>query len=248
MAQLQNATAAFIFLMKIFEVIYIITLTTLIITSGITLCDVIIEEEILEDYLSEEQKKRNSNILLLVRVVWFLLFWNLLYNNLLVNLRFKIKTKSVTCGMFFFDCINSVTCWFCAIKFCRDRIPSKWFVTKWLIYTIVFAPTIYFVMDKKNSWLDEFQTGATHAEEPDFNLDIWLILYLLQHPIFFIARIPLFALFSCLTCCCDKDGYQEDHNPNQLISFDYIEYNLRQNNNFRNHARGLNEIQYNRSL
>ena len=142
-----------------------------------------------------------------VRVTWFLVCGGLLYNNLLINLRFKVKTKSVTCGMFFYDCINSVICFWCLLKPCRDRWFTPWTIVKWVIYTGIIGYTTFLVRDKKDSWLDEFQTGATHAEEPDFNLDLWLILYLLQYPIFFIARFPLFLLFSFLTCCCDKDSY-----------------------------------------
>ena len=40
--------------MKILEVVFLITLTSLIVTSGISLIDAIIEEEILEDYLDDE--------------------------------------------------------------------------------------------------------------------------------------------------------------------------------------------------
>ena len=54
MAQLQNATVTFILLMKILEVIFLITLTSLIISSGISLVDAIIEEDILENDLSYE--------------------------------------------------------------------------------------------------------------------------------------------------------------------------------------------------
>ena len=61
MAQLQNATAAFIFLMKILEVAFLITLTSLIVSSGNSLVDAIIEEEIFDRWnLSEEQEKRNA--------------------------------------------------------------------------------------------------------------------------------------------------------------------------------------------
>ena len=54
MVQLQNATVTFILLMKILEVIFLITLTSLIISSGISLVDAIIEEDILENDLSYE--------------------------------------------------------------------------------------------------------------------------------------------------------------------------------------------------
>ena len=55
MAQLQNATAAFIFLMKILEVVFLITLTSLIVSSGNSLVDAIIEEEIFDKWNLSEQ-------------------------------------------------------------------------------------------------------------------------------------------------------------------------------------------------
>jgi hypothetical protein len=41
-------------------------------------------------------------------------------------------------------------------------------------------------------------------------------VYILQHVIFIVARIPIFLLFSIFTCCCDKGEEltdDEDGNP-----------------------------------
>lgn len=49
-------------------------------------------------------------------------------------------------------------------------------------------------------------------DEPDTSrLDMYLIVYLLQHPIFIIARFPIFLLYSFLTCCCDKGADIDDN-------------------------------------
>ena len=57
-------------------------------------------------------------------------------------------------------------------------------------------------------------------------LDKLLIVYLLQHPIFMLSRIPIFIIYSILTCCCDKG---HDYGPGEefkdrIISFDFVSY------------------------
>ena len=77
-----------------------------------------------------------------------------------------------------------------------------------------------------------------------------LIIFLLQHPIFIVARIPIFILYSLLTCCCDKgrDYPGDELFKDRIISFDYIEYEEGRLNNFVNHPVGRNELEYHRSL
>lgn len=40
---------------------------------------------------------------------------------------------------------------------------------------------------------------------------MYLIVYLLQHPIFIVSRFPIFLLYSILTCCCDKGADIDDN-------------------------------------
>jgi len=72
------------------------------------------------------------------------------------------------------------------------------------------------------------------------------LIYLLQHPIFMIARIPIFILYSLLTCCCDKGADFDDNEEfkDRILSFDFIPYELGRLNNFENHPVGLNELQF----
>ena len=67
---------------------------------------------------------------------------NMMYNNLLTNLRFKCKVNNNKCGCLVFDCINYTMCWCCCRKFCRD----KWFewptVLKWTMKAAIFGYTI----------------------------------------------------------------------------------------------------------
>ena len=83
-------------------------------------------------------------------------------------------------------------------------------------------------------------------------LQTFLLVYVLQHLVFLIARVPIFALFMFFTCCCDKgvelkedlDGQVvemplfKDH----IISYDYIEWQLDANHRFENHAVGIEEF------
>lgn len=63
---------------------------------------------------------------------------------------------------------------------------------------------------------------------------MYLIVYLLQHPIFIISRIPIFILYSILTCCCDKgdEVNARDEYRDRVLSMDFIPYMLGQNNAF----------------
>lgn len=67
-----------------------------------------------------------------------------------------------------------------------------------------------------------------------------VVLLALQHPIFIIVRLPLFILWSLLTCCCDpgREYSQNEKFEDTILSFDYVEYELGQLNNFMNHPVG----------
>jgi len=65
-------------------------------------------------------------------------------------------------------------------------------------------------------------TGAVVLET---NFHINCLVCALMHPIFMIGRIPIFAVYAILTCCCDKGGDLDEEFPyNKLIiSYDYVE-------------------------
>jgi hypothetical protein len=81
-------------------------------------------------------------------------------------------------------------------------------------------------------------------------LPVILLIYICQHAIFIIVRIPLFICWSILTCCCDKgqEFSSEEKFEDRIISFDYIEYELPNRGNFTNHVMGPSELAYNRGL
>ena len=83
------------------------------------------------------------------------------------------------------------------------------------------------------------------------HLDSYLIVYLLQHPIFILSRPVQFFFFSLLTCCCQKGEDIDMDNVNmddKIISFGFVEYELGALANFENHPVGREEVQFNRAL
>lgn len=182
-----------------------------------------------------------------------LAFFHLFYNNLLINLRFLCKMRCVTLGLCMYDCVNIAFCHCILLKPCRDRCFTIWTMIKWAIYGVIMGVTIHLVKNYETRIQEQnFEAGRLEFNDESFksNLDLYLILFLLQHPVFMVARIPIFFLYTLLTCCCDKGV---DHNDNEqfknaVIHFDFIPFELGQLNNFENHLVGRNELQYMRRL
>lgn len=71
-----------------------------------------------------------------------------------------------------------------------------------------------------------------------------------QHPIFIVARIPLFILYFLFTCCCDKsqEVNGEYEFKDSILSFEYIDWQNREVDNFQGFAAGPREVEFNRNL
>ena len=91
---------------------------------------------------------------ILLPIVGVLSLFNLLFNNLLINLRFYCKMKCVTVGMCIFDCINIVQCHCCLDKPCRDRCFTPWTLVKWVLKSAIIGYTV-FVLGKLKGELEE---------------------------------------------------------------------------------------------
>ena len=75
--------------------------------------------------------------------------FNLLYNNLLINLRFHIKVKSYTCGLCCFDLWNTLQC-YCFLKIpCRDKCCTIPTIIKWVIKGILIGVTFAMIRSEK---------------------------------------------------------------------------------------------------
>lgn len=63
----------------------------------------------------------DRTLIAMVYVCLVIVGFNLFYNTLLINARFFCKMKSVTFGLFIFDCLN-VSCCYCILsKFCKGN-------------------------------------------------------------------------------------------------------------------------------
>lgn len=166
----------------------------------------------------------------------------------MINLRFLAKMRCVTFGICLFDVFNFIFCYCFLVKPCRDRCFSPWTLVKWVIKAGIIGYTIFLIGDKKDRWDDDFEINP--LENASSRLDMYLIVYLVQHPVFILSRFPIFLLYSILTCCCDKGQEIPDDTEfeDRVLSFDFVEYELGRLNNFENHPVGRNEFEYNRRL
>ena len=71
-----------------------------------------------------------------------LIIYNLLFNNLLINLRFYCKMKCVTVGLCIYDAWNYAQCECCLNKLCRDRCFTRFTVTKWVLKSSIIGLTV----------------------------------------------------------------------------------------------------------
>lgn len=70
---------------------------------------------------------------------------NTLYNNLLINLRFRCKISCKTAGVCVYDCVNHLICYTCLKKLCRDKCFELLTLVKWGVKAAIFGYTIYLV-------------------------------------------------------------------------------------------------------
>ena len=82
------------------------------------------------------------------------------YNNLLINIRFKSKMRSVTLGLCCFDAINFCFCYCFLVKPCRDRCFTPWSIIKWVLKIIIIGTTVHLIREKKSEWEDAFDIGS----------------------------------------------------------------------------------------
>jgi len=70
---------------------------------------------------------------------------NVIYNNLLTNLRFKCKTVCKSCGICVYDLLNWFFGFCCLKKVCQDRCFTWGTLVKWCVHIAIFGTTIWSV-------------------------------------------------------------------------------------------------------
>lgn len=102
--------------------------------------------------------------------------FNLFYNNLLINIRFRVKTNCFTIGPFIYDIPNILFCHFCFHRLCRDVWCSIGSVIKWLVKSIYFIILITLIKNWKRTHSSIVEFSSLDA---DTYFDNLLIVYLL---------------------------------------------------------------------
>ena len=134
---MRQATLGLFYFVKFTELLFIFTWTVLMISAGAWFIDKI--------SLQEDQNDKDIQCIVFVSVALFLAVWNLFYNNLLINLRFRCKVNCLTCGYVIFDFFNYLFCYCFLVKPCRDKCFTPFTITKWIFKAGIIGYTIYLV-------------------------------------------------------------------------------------------------------
>ena len=235
----KKVTLSLYYFVKYVELAILCIGTGVSISSTMWFVDKITDQTILDD--------QDAQAIIFSLVSLLLVIMNTFYNSLLINIRFLVKMKCVTYGICVFDCFNYLCCYPCLKKCCIGRCNHWGIIPKWLFCAGVMGYTIYLIRQKVDKWHEfEFQVGELDLGTT--RLDSYLILFLLQIPIFFALRIVIFMLFSIFTCCCnvwDEDLPDGLELKERIISYDFVDYELGILNNFENHVIGRREMQFN---
>ena len=138
--------------------------------------------------------------------------------------------------------INWIQCNFKYVNLiCRDKLHTGVTLGKWLVKIIFLIVTAIML---KN--YGEEQELENVPREVNSNLVLVLFLYALQIPIYLVARLPIFIVFTCLTCCCDtaQEVHSQHDFKNWVIHLDYIDYETSNREGFENHVGGLADVRF----
>ncbi len=109
--------------------------------------------------------------------------------------------KSVTFGLFIFDCLNYSFLYCILNKFCKGNNYIG-FLIRQIGQAAIMIYTATLVSEKQEFWEEEFEVGLLVPRTTRF--DKYLIIYVCHWFIFQIAKPIFFCLAATLTCCCDS--------------------------------------------
>jgi len=134
---MRAATLGLFYIVKYMELAFLFVWSGLLLSSSLWFIDRLREQAVIE----------NKDVICICMIcgTLVLVLFNLLYNNLLINLRFAAKMKCVTFGMCLFDGINLCQCYCFLNKPCRDRCFTPWTIVKWIIKAGLIGFTIFLV-------------------------------------------------------------------------------------------------------
>lgn len=152
--------------------------------------------------------------------------YNLFYNNLLTNLRYKAKNDCYSCGHIVYNVPNILCCDFLCRKPCRDRwgfnlfTPIKWLLKAAFLITLI---TMIKRFKRANPGRLDFDD---RVDDGNLQFDDLLIVYLFQHVIFIGLRPIFLAIFLLTTFCFDHGKAFDKSDPldDSIISYNYVKY------------------------
>lgn len=158
---------------------------------------------------------------------------NLFYNNLFMNIRYKMKKDCYTCGHVIYDIPNLLCLTFLLKWLCQDRWHIRHAsVLKWIFNLAWFITCIVLIKKYRHAHPELYEFDRFNDEVP-IHLDDLMIVYLLQHIIFVCMR-PFFLC--CFMCCAPfldlgKPYEKSDPLDFSIISYNYIAYMQRRTRN-----------------
>ena len=156
----QQSTYNLYVLTKFMELIWLCIGTGVVISSTIWYIQRLEDDKystLGKDYVLSEKDKNKSIYLAIAAAA--LVTINLLYNQLLINLRFRCKMSCVTFGLCFYDCINCLQCFYFLKPCCIDRFSNKYGCFKIFLTLGVCCATIADIIENRNRWEYELETS-----------------------------------------------------------------------------------------
>ena len=185
----------------------------------------------------DEQGISNPHAWLTILAIVFS-FYQLAFNNLLINLRMSVKPKYVTLGFCCFDVINWMVC-YCSLRhICIDKCFKAITIIKWVVYTAFF--TYLFV-------------GTTEAsEQADVPFNVICLVFGFQYVVLALLRVTIWLFFSIFVSATKRLGYELDDDDEEefprIISHNYVQLVQSNHNNFEHHALFGGEVAFNQGI
>ena len=188
---------------KIIELIALTFIVLMFVYQGIETMIALTSENY--NYIENKESPKNIPLAVLIGIGCVLTIYQLLFNNLLMGMRFKVKKNCVTIGMCCFDCINIVQCEFCLVKICKDDLTSGITALKW-VFKLAFFIVLAVLTGNAQKQIE------LENDTREMTLSVALIvIYAVHIPMFLLARIPIFILYKICCCCfCDDTEYIPD--------------------------------------
>ena len=243
---MREGTLWLVYICKYLELAFLFAVTILMFITGI-------------GFMQQVGKLKNQGaavlqVFIFVPICLFLAVMNLVYNNLLTNIRFKCKLTCKTLGVCFYDVINGIFGFCCLKKLCTDKCFSVPTLIKWVVKAGIFGYSLYVVWHAEqilhSSQPVNLVTKVPKVKSDGTFLFVVLLVHVCQHALFIVARPIFFIAWSILTCCCDKgrEFGENESFDDCMISYKYIEHETEFRGGMLNHPVGLAEVSYNRRL